>query len=133
MLWKIYVWVFAAINALSLVSFGYGASFSQLLGLSTLVLSVALNIAVFSYAYKKPIFSKQILTWIFKLNIGLIGVFLSFEFLAFLQEIVGAGINLPTSGLVSVFASFPSFPALYATYKMAYAKPKKGKNKSKRT
>lgn len=120
MLWKIYVWIFAAINVLSLVSFQY--NLSNFFGLLSLILSIGLNIAVFSYAYKKPVFSKLILDWLFKINIGLIGLFLLFEFLTFLQEIIGAGISLPTSGLVSIIAGFPALPALYATYALAYQK-----------
>ncbi|HLC88070.1 MAG TPA: hypothetical protein VJG66_03390 [Patescibacteria group bacterium] len=120
MLWKIYVWIFGAINLLSVVSFQY--NLSNLFGLLSLILSVGLNIAVFSYAYQKPVFSKIVLGWLFKINIGLIGLFLLFEFITFLQEIIGAGISLPTSGLVSIIAGFPALPALYATYKLANAK-----------
>lgn len=129
MLWQIYVWIFAGINILSLVSFQY--NLSNFFGLFSLFLSIGLNLAVFSYAYKKPIFSKTVLDWLFKINIGLIGLFLLFEFVTFLQEIVGAGIALPTSGVVSIIASFPSLPALYATYKTAYSKAgKKSKKKA---
>ena len=127
MLWKIYVWIFAAINVLSLISFQY--NLSNFFGLLSLLLGVGLNIAVFSYAYKKPIFSKLILSWLFKVNIGLIGLFLLFEFLTFFQEIIGAGISLPTSGLVSVIAGFPALPALYATYKLAYQRTTSRKKK----
>lgn len=129
MLWKIYVWGFAVINVLSLVSFQY--SLDQYIGLISLIFSVGLNIAVFSYAYRKPFFSKQILNWLFKLNLGLYGVFFLFEFITFFQEVIGVGISLPTSGLVSVIASFPSLPALYATYKLASAKSAKKKSKKK--
>lgn len=130
MLWKIYVWVFATINILSLVSFQY--NFSNFFGLFSLLLSVGLNVAVFSYAFKKPIFSKLILSWLFKVNIGLIALFLLLEFITFLQEIIGAGISLPTSGLVSVIAGFPALPALYATYKLAYGKSANSKKTKKK-
>lgn len=133
MLWKIYVWVFTAINILSIISFGYGTSFNQLLGLLTLILGAALNIAVFSYAYKKPLFPKTVLSILFKSDLALIGLFLLFEFTAFLQEIIGAGLVLPTSGFVSILAGFPSFPALYATYKLVdQSPPKKGRSKKKK-
>lgn len=140
MLWKIYVWVFAVINALSLISFSYGISLSQIIGITSLILSVGLNIVAFSYAYKrslrvsalkKQIFSKKILNWLFKLNLGLYGLFFLFEFITFFQETLGVGIRLPTSGFVSVIASFPSLPALYATYKLAYSKPPKKKSRKK--
>lgn len=127
MAWKIYVWIFAAINILSLVSFQYNSS--NFFGLFSLLLSICLNIAVFSYSYKRSIFSKQILDWLFKVNIGLIGLFLLFEFITFLQEIVGAGISLPTSGLVAIIAGFPALPALYATYKLANQKTDSMKKK----
>lgn len=131
MLWKIYVGIFTAVNILSVVSFQY--SFSNIFGLFSLILSIGLNIAVFSYAYRKPILPKKALVWLFKLNIGMIGVFLLFEFLTFVQEVIGFDLlKLPTSGVVSVIASFPSLPALYATYKMAYSKTSKSKKKSKR-
>ncbi len=130
MLWKIYVWVFTAINILSLISFQY--SLSNLFGLFSLILSAGLNIAVFSYAYNKPVLSKQILTLLFKANIGLIGIFLFFEFITFIQEIIGAyGLSLPTSGVISIIASVPSIPALYATYKLAHPKASKRKHKKK--
>lgn len=129
MLWKIYVWVFAVINILSLISFQY--NLNQFIGLFSLILSVGLNIAVFSYAYKKAVFSKKILDSLFKLNIGMYGIFFLLEFITFFQEIIGAGINLPTSGFVSVIASFPSLPALYATYKLAYEKIPSKKSKRK--
>lgn len=135
MLWKIYVWIFTAINILSLVSFQY--TFNNFLGLFSIILSVGLNAAVFSYAYAKPILSKLLLVWLFKVNVGLIGLFLLFEFVTFLQEIIGAGISLPTSGLVSVIAGFPALPALYANYKLAYSgetkKKKKGKKRAGRS
>lgn len=132
MLWKIYVWIFAVINVLSFISFGYGTSFNQLFGLLTLILGAGLNISAYSYAYRKPVFSKAVLNLLFKANLALIGLFLIFEFIAFLQEIIGAGIALPTSGLVSILAGFPSFPALYATYRLASQKsPKKGKSRKK--
>lgn len=127
MLWKIYVWIFAAVNVLSLVSFQY--SVSQIIPLSGLILSVGLNIAVFSYAYGSPVLSKPFLDWLFKLNLGLYGLFFLFEFITFFQEAIGVGISLPTSGFVSVIASFPSLPALYATYKLAYKSQKKTKAK----
>lgn len=129
MIWKVYVWIFAVINVLSIVSFQY--SLDQYIGLISLIFSVGLNVAAFSYAYRKPIFSKQILNWLFKLNLGLYGVFFLFEFITFFQEAIGVGIQLPTSGFVSVIASFPSLPALYATYKLAYSKPPKKKSKKK--
>lgn len=131
MLWKIYVWLFLAINALSLVAFDY--SYFQVIPFLGLLLSGLLNVSVFSYAYKKPILPKNILVWLFKLNIALIGLFLSFEFLTFVQEVVGFDLlRLPTSGVISIIASFPSIPALYATYKMAYAKASKIRKKSKK-
>lgn len=132
MFWKIYTALFFVINGVSLIVFDY--RFFSVFAFASLLLSCALNVAVFSFAFKKEIFPKQILVWIFKLNIGLIGLFLSFEFITFLQEAVGFALfSLPTSGLVSVIASFPSLPALYATYKMAYPKKiSKSKNKSKR-
>jgi hypothetical protein len=133
MLWKIYVWVFAAINILSFTSFSYGSGFSQLFGLFTLLLSAGLNVAVFSYAYKKTILSKSMLDILFKANIALIGLFILFEFITFLQEIIGAGISLPTSGIVSIIAGFPALPALYANYKLLYSQPKKTKKKSKKS
>ena len=121
--------LFFVINAVSLIVFDY--RYFDFIAFASLVLSMGLNIAVFSYAFKKEIFSKQILVWLFKLNVGLIGIFLLFEFITFLQEIVGAGIQLPTSGVISIIASFPALPALYATYKMAYMKIEKPKKKSK--
>ena len=130
MLWKIYVVIFTILNLFALLFFEYGAGFNQLLGVTTIVLDIGLNIAVFSYAFKKPFFSKQILVWLFRINIGLIALFILFESLAFLQEIFGSGIKLPTSGFVSIIANFPALPALYATYKLAYAKiPKFQKKK----
>lgn len=130
MLWKIYVVVFAVINVASLVAFDY--SYFDYFAFASLILSVGLNIAVFSYAFRKPILSQPILDWLFKLNIVMFAVFFLFEFITFLQELIGAGINLPTSGVVSVIASFPSLPALYATYRMAYTKTSKPKKKSKK-
>ncbi len=128
MLWKIYVWVFLLINVASIVVFDYG--YFQIIPFLSLVLSVGLNIAVFSYAYKKVIIPITGLVWLFKLSIGLIGVFLIFEFITFVQEIIGAyGLSLNTSGVVSIIASFPSLPALYATYKSAYPKAVKAKKK----
>ena len=129
MLWKIYVVVFAVINILSLISFKYGTGLGQIVGLSSLILGVGLNVAVYSYAFKKPFFSRDILSWLFKLNLGLYGLFFIFEFITFLQEAIGAGISLPTSGFVSVIASFPGLPALYATYKLAFSKLPKKKSK----
>lgn len=129
MVWKIYVWGFAAINILSLVSFRY--SFSQIIPLSGLILSVGLNIAVFSYAFRRPVLSKPLLDWLFKLNLSLYGLFFLFEFITFFQEAIGVGISLPTSGFVSAIASFPSLPALYATYKLAYTKSARKKPKKK--
>lgn len=129
MLWKIYVWIFALINILSITSFQY--VLSQYIGFISLVLSIGLNIAAFSYAYKKPVLTKKVLNWLFKLNLGMYGIFILLEFLTFLQEAIGAGISLPTSGFVSVIASFPSIPALYATYKLAHLKTQKKKSKSK--
>lgn len=131
MLWKVYVWLFFVINAVSFIVFDY--RYFQIIPFFSLLLSAGLNIAAFSYAYKKKVFSNQILTWLFKLNIVLIGVFLSFEFITFLQEAAGyAMFSLPTSGVISVIASFPSLPALYATYKMAYPKASKSQRKSKK-
>lgn len=130
LLWKIYVWIFAIINVLTLISFEY--SLDQFIGFISLILGIGVNIAAFSYAYKKPIFSKKILEWLFKLSIGLIGVFLLFEVLAFFQELFGVGINLPTSGFISVFASFPAWPGIYAAYKLANHKALKSKKKSKK-
>lgn len=130
MLWKIYTVIFFAINAVSLIAFDY--SYFDYVGFLSLMLGIGLNIAVFSYAFKKPIFSKVILNWLFKLTVAMFGVFVLFEVITFLQEIVGAGINLPTSGVVSIIASTPALPALYATYKMAYSKTPKTKKKSKR-
>lgn len=130
MLWKIYVWLFFIINAISLIAFDY-KSF-DVIAFASLLLSVGLNIAVFSYAYKIVVLPKQGLVWLFKLNMGLYGLFLIFEFLSFIQEIIGTfGINLPTSGMVSILAGFPSLPALYATYKLAYHKAPKLKKKTK--
>ena len=130
MLWKIYVWVFLAINVASLVVFDY--RYFQALPFASLILSVGLNIAVFSYAYRKQVLPKQILVWLFKLNLSLIGIFVLFEVITFFQEIFGVGINLPTSGVVAMIASFPSLPALYATYLLAYPKTVKAKKKSKK-
>lgn len=131
MLWKVYVWIFTVINVLSLISFQYGLSFGQAIGLISLILGILLNIAAFSYAYKKPILSRKTLDLTFKANLALYALFLALEFLAFLQEAIGAGIRLPTSGFVAVLATFPNFPALYATYKLAYSKsPKKSKKKT---
>lgn len=130
MLWKIYVVIFAVINVASLLAFDY--SDFDYFGFASLILSVGLNIAVFSYAFRKPILSRPVLDWLFKLNIVMFAVFFMFEFLAFLQELIGAGIKIPTSGVVSVIASFPSLPALYATYKMAYVKTPKAKKKSQK-
>ena len=127
MLWKIYTVLFFIINAVSLVVFDY--QYFSVIPFLSLILSVGLNIAVFSYAFKKPILSKVILDWLFKLNIGLFGVFLLFEVITFFQEILGAGINLPTSGVVAIVASTPALPALYVTYKMAYTKKLKHKKK----
>ena len=116
----------------SFVVFDY--RYFRIIPFFSLVLSAGLNIAVFSYAYKKKILSNQQLIWLFKLNLALIVVFLSFEFITFLQEAVGyAMFSLPTSGVISVIASFSSLPALYATYKMAYSKsPKSGKKSKKK-
>jgi len=131
MLWKVYVWVFLVINAASLIAFDY-RSF-DLIGFISLGLSVALNIIVFSYAYKREIFPKVVVLWLFKANIGLFGLFLLIEFLSFIQEIIGTfGVNLPSSGVVSIIASFPSLPALYAAYKMSHEKASKSKKKSKK-
>lgn len=130
MLWKIYVWIFFIINAVSLSVYDYG-NFS-IVPFASLTFSAALNLAVFSYAYQKPVLSKKMLEWLFKLNIGLFGLFLSFEFLTFIQEVIGYDLlRLPTSGVISIIASFPSLPALYATYLMAYKTPSK-KTKPKR-
>lgn len=129
MLWKIYTVVFFVINAVSLVAFDY--SYFDYVGFLSLILGVGLNIAVYSYAFKKPIFSKVVLNWLFKLNVAMYGVFALFEVVSFLQEIFGAGINLPTSGMVSIIASFPALPALYATYKLAYLKSQKPRSKKK--
>ncbi len=129
MLWKIYVWLFAIINILSIASVSF--DFSDTITILSLTLNLGLNVAVFSYAYKKHIFSKLILNWIFKLNVGMYGLFILFEFLALIQEVIGAGIDLPTSGLVSVIASIPNLPALYATYKMLHHKEARSKKKKK--
>lgn len=131
MLWKIYVWIFFLINALSLIALDY--NLYQFIAIITLLLGVGLNVAAFSYAYKKPVLSKQYLVWLFKLNVGMYAVFLLLEFSAFIQELIGSfGINLPTSGFVSIIASIPSLPALYATYKLAYQKPKSNPKKKKK-
>ncbi len=130
MLWKIYTVLFFVINGVSLIVFDY--RYFDFIAFTSLLLSLGLNVAVFSYAFKKEIFPKPVLVWLFKLNMGMIGIFLLFEFITFLQEIVGAGIQLPTSGVISIIASFPALPALYATYKMAYPKASKSKKKSKK-
>lgn len=130
MLWKIYTVIFFIINAVSLIAFDY--SYFQLIPFASLLLSLGLNIAVFSYAFKKVVFSRKILELLFKANVGLIGLFLAFEFLTFVQEVIGFDLlKLPTSGVVSIIAGFPSLPALYATYRMAYQKPPKKKSKKK--
>lgn len=131
MLWRIYTVLFLVINAASLIAFDY-RNFDYVAFIS-LVLSVGLNIAVYSYAFKKPVLTKIMLDWLFKLNIAMFGVFLFFEFITFLQEIIGAGINLPTSGVVSIIASFPAIPALYATYRLAYEKTEKSKKKKSKS
>ena len=132
MLWKIYTVLFFVVNAVSLIVFDY--SYFSIIPFASLLLSCALNVAVYSYAFRKPILSKQILIWLFKLNIGLFGFFLSFEFLTFVQEVIGYDLlKLPTSGVISIIASFPSLPALYATYKMAYPKVSKSRKKSKKS
>lgn len=131
MLWRIYTVLFLVINAASLITFDY-RNFDYVAFIS-LVLSVGLNIAVYSYAFKKPVLTKIMLDWLFKLNIAMFGVFLFFEFITFLQEIIGAGINLPTSGVVSIIASFPAIPALYATYRLAYEKTEKSKKKKSKS
>lgn len=131
MLWKIYTVLFLVINATSLVVFDY-RDFDYVAFIS-LVLSVGLNIAVYSYAFRKVVLTKIMLDWLFKLNIAMFGVFLFFEFITFLQEIIGAGINLPTSGVVSIIASFPAIPALYATYRLAYEKTEKSKKKKSKS
>ena len=126
MLWKIYNVIFFIINAASFVSFDY--SYFDFVAFTSLVLSGLLNVAVFSYAFKKPILPKKVLDYLFKANIAMFGIFLMFEFVTFLQEIVGSvGLRLPTSGVVSIVASTPALPALYATYKMAYFKTSKKK------
>jgi uncharacterized protein YhhL (DUF1145 family) len=130
MLWRIYTVLFLVINAASLIAFDY-RNFDYVAFIS-LVLSVGLNIAVYSYAFKKPVLTKIMLDWLFKLNIAMFGVFLFFEFITFLQEIIGAGINLPTSGVVSIIASFPAIPALYATYRLAYVNTEKSKKSKKK-
>lgn len=131
MLWKIYTVIFFIINAISFIVFDY--FYFDYVAFVGLVLSALLNVAVFSYAFKTTVLPKKGLDLLFKANIAMFGVFLLFEFVTFLQEIIGAGINLPTSGVVSIIASFPSLPALYATYKMAYAKPaNSSKKKSKK-
>lgn len=129
MLWKIYTVLFFVINAVSFIAFDY--FYFDYVAFASLVLSALLNVAVFSYAFKKPILSRKMLEWLFKLNIGMFGLFLGFEFLAFVQEIIGAGIRIPTSGVVSIVASTPSLPALYVTYRMAYAKSVKKSKKKK--
>lgn len=130
MLWKIYVGIFTAVNILSVVSFQY--SLSNFFGLISLILSIGLNIGVFSYAYNRPVLSKQVLTLLFKANVGLIGIFLLFELITFFQEIVGTyGLSLPTSGVISIIASIPSLPALYATYQLVHPKASKRKHKKK--
>lgn len=129
MLWKVYTVIFFIINAASFLSFDY--FYFDIVAFVSLILSALLNVAVFSYAFKKPILSKRVLDYLFKANIALFGVFLIFEFVTFLQEIVGSvGLRLPTSGVVSIVASTPALPALYATYKMAYFKTSK-KQKAK--
>ncbi len=131
MLWKIYTVIFLIINAASFLSFDY--FYFDIVAFISLILSALLNVAVFSYAFKKPILPRKVLEYLFKANIAMFGVFLLFEFVTFLQEIVGSvGLRLPTSGVVSIVASVPSLPALYATYKMAYAKPSSPKKKSKK-
>jgi hypothetical protein len=132
MAWKIYVVIFTVLNLFTLVFFQYGTSPDQLLGAITLILDLALNVAAFSYAFRKPVLSKYVLAWIFKINVGLFGLFLLFEFLAFLQEVFGSGISLPTSGFVSIIANIPALPALYLTYMLAYAKSPQPKKKSKK-
>ena len=129
MLWKVYTVIFFIINAASFLSFDY--FYFDIVAFVSLILSALLNVAVFSYAFKKPILSKRVLDYLFKADIALFGVFLIFEFVTFLQEIVGSvGLRLPTSGVVSIVASTPALPALYATYKMAYFKTSK-KQKAK--
>lgn len=131
MLWKIYTVVFFVINAVSFLAFDY--FYFDYVAFVGLLLSALLNLAVFSYAFRISVLPKMALDYLFKANIAMFGVFILFEFVTFLQEIVGAGINLPTSGVVSIIASVPSLPALYATYKMAYAKPVSApKKKSKK-
>lgn len=131
MLWKIYTVLFFVINAVSFLAFDY--FYFDYVAFAGLVLSALLNVAVFSYAFKIPVLPKRALDYLFKANIAMFGVFILFEFVTFLQEIIGAGINLPTSGVVSIIASFPSLPALYATYKMAYRQaPSSSKKKSKK-
>ena len=128
MLWKVYVWLFLLVNAASLVAFDYRDF--EIIPFASLLLSALLNIAVFSYAYHKQILPKAGLVWLFKMNVAMYGLFLLFEFLTFMQELIGIDLlHLPTSGVVSIIAGFPSLPALYATYKMAFPKIKK---KSKR-
>jgi len=132
MLWKIYVWLFLLVNSASLIVFDYRDF--EIIPFASLLLSAFLNIAVFSYAYHKQILPKAGLVWLFKLNVGMYGLFLLFEFLTFVQEVIGIDLlHLPTSNLVSVIAGFPSLPALYATYKMAYPKVAKSKKRSKKT
>lgn len=131
MLWKIYTVFFLVINAISVGAFDY-KNF-DVVGFTSLVLSIGLNIAVYSYAFGKRIFPKGILEWLFKLNVAMFGVFLAFEILTFIQELIGFDLlRLPTSGVISIIAGFPSLPALYATYKMAYQKDSKAKKKSKK-
>lgn len=132
MLWKIYTVVFFIINAASFASFDY--SYFDFVAFTSLVLSGLLNVAVFSYAFKKPILPRKVLDYLFKANIAMFGVFLLFEFVTFLQELVGSvGLRLPTSGVVSIVASTPAVPALYATYRMAYSKLEKKSKKQKRS
>lgn len=130
MLWKIYTVVFFIINAISVGAFDY-KNF-DIVAFTSLILSIGVNVGVYSYAFKKKVFSKIVLDWLFKLNVAMFGVFLSFEILTFIQELIGFDLlHLPTSGVVSIIASFPSLPALYATYKLAYTKTSKKRSKSK--
>lgn len=132
MLWKIYTVIFFVINAVSLVSLDY--AYFDYVAFISLVLSILLNVAVFSYAFKKQILPKKALEYLFKANIAMFGVFLLFEFVTFLQELVGSvGLRLPTSGVISIVASTPALPALYATYKMAYSKSGKKSKKQKKS
>lgn len=130
MLWKIYFVIFLVINVVSVAAFDYSSL--NYVAFISLALSCGLNVALFNYAFKKKVLPEIALIWLFRLNIGLFGLFAFFELITFVEEVIGfAFVRLPTSGLVSIIASFPSLPALYATYKLAYVKISKKKAKRK--